>query len=48
MSKKTSKYERDKAAKKVWRETKDKRASVSAYVAGNKWATENARGVGNL
>ncbi len=33
--------------KKVLRQTGDHRQAVRAYCAGNKWATENAKAVGN-
>lgn len=38
---------RDKAAKEVYRVTRNPRAAVRRYCAGNKWATENAKAVGN-
>ena len=49
MSKKKnmSMADRDKAYKKVYKQTKDKRQATRAYCAGNKWASENARAVGN-
>lgn len=31
----------------VLRATGDRRAAIRAYCAGNKWATENAKAVGN-
>ena len=40
--------ERDARYVRVLHETRDPRAATRAYVAGNRWATENARGVGNL
>lgn len=39
---------RDKAYKEVYKRTRDHRAAVRAYCAGNKWATENAKAVGNI
>ena len=39
--------DRDDAYKKVYRATGNKRAATRAYCSGNKWATENARAVGN-
>ena len=39
--------DRDQAYKKVYKQTRDRRAATRAYCAGNKWATENAKAVGN-
>ena len=39
--------DRDDAYKKVYKQTGNKRLATRAYCAGNKWATENAQGVGN-
>lgn len=33
--------------KETYRRTRDHRMAVRAYCAGNKWATENAKAVGN-
>lgn len=43
----TSTCERDKRYKETYRATRDHRAAVRSYCAGNKWATENAKAVGN-
>ena len=34
--------------KRVYSQTGDHRAAIRVYVAGNKWATENAKAVGNI
>jgi len=47
MKKERNLQQRDKDAKKVYRETRNQRAAVRAYASGNKWAEENARAVGN-
>jgi hypothetical protein len=39
--------ERDKRYVKVRRSGGSPRAAVRAYCAGNRWLTENAKGVGN-
>jgi len=39
--------ERDRDYKEVYHKTKDHRAAVRAYCAGNVWLTENAKAVGN-
>jgi hypothetical protein len=39
--------ERDRDYVRTLRTTKNPRAAVRAYCAGNVWATENAKGVGN-
>ena len=39
--------ERTKEYKKVHKQTHNPRAAVRAYCSGNKWATENAKAVGN-
>ena len=39
--------DRDDAYKRTYKATKDKRAATRAYCSGNKWATENAKAVGN-
>ena len=46
-AKDTSLVERDKRYVQVLRDTKSPRQAVRSYCAGNKWATENAKGVGN-
>lgn len=33
--------------RKVYSQTRDHRAAIRAYCAGNKWLTENAKAVGN-
>ena len=33
--------------KKVYKKTRDHRAAVRVYCAGNKWLIENAKAVGN-
>ena len=38
---------RNADAKAVYRATRDPRAAIRAYCAGNKWLTENAKAVGN-
>ena len=39
--------DRDRDYVRVLRATRNPRAAVRAYCAGNVWATENAKGVGN-
>ena len=39
--------ERDRDYVKVLRATRDPRQATRAYCQGNRWATENAKGVGN-
>lgn len=39
--------ERDRDYVETLHRTKNPRAAVRAYCAGNVWATENAKGVGN-
>ena len=39
--------ERDRDYRRVYAKTRDHRAAVRAYCAGNQWATENAKAVGN-
>lgn len=39
--------ERNEDYKRTLQRTRDPRAAVRAYCAGNKWATENAKAVGN-
>ena len=39
--------ERSKAYKETLRATRNPRAAVRAYAAGNRWAEENAKAVGN-
>ena len=43
----TSLKDRDDAYKKTYRATGNRRAATRAYCSGNKWATENAKAVGN-
>ena len=38
---------RNADAKAVYKQTKDPKAAIRAYCAGNKWAIENAKAVGN-
>jgi hypothetical protein len=38
---------RDADYKRVYSATRDHRAAVRAYCAGNKWLTENAKATGN-
>ena len=38
---------RSKAYKQTLRQTRDRRAAVRSYSQGNKWASENAKAVGN-
>ncbi len=45
---KTGLVDRDKAYVEVLHKTKDPRKATAVYVEGNKWATENAKAVGNL
>jgi len=40
-------YERDRDYKRTLRRTKDPRAATREFCRGNKWATENAKAVGN-
>lgn len=39
--------ERVKDYKMVYAATRNHKAAIRAYCAGNKWATENAKAVGN-
>jgi len=39
--------QRNESYKKTYKATGDHKAAVRAYCAGNKWATENAKAVGN-
>jgi hypothetical protein len=39
--------ERTQDYKRVYSQTRDHRAAVRTYCAGNVWLTENAKGVGN-
>jgi len=32
---------------KIYKQTRDPRAAIRAYCAGNKWLEENAKAVGN-
>ena len=44
---KTGLQDRDKAYKETYKRTGSKRMATRAYCSGNKWATENAKAVGN-
>ena len=39
--------QRNADAKKVYHRTKDPRAAIRIYCAGNRWLEENAKAVGN-
>ena len=45
--KETSLINRDKMYKDILKTTKNPRTATRAYCQGNKWATENAKAVGN-
>jgi hypothetical protein len=47
-SKGTGTASRMQAHNEVLRNGGTRRQAIGAYVAGNKWATENARAVGNI
>ena len=47
-SKSTGMAARSKAYETVLREGGTHKQAVQSYVAGNKWATENAKAVGNI
>lgn len=39
---------RMKGYKDTYKTTRDHRMAIRTYVSGNRWATENARAVGNI
>jgi len=43
-----SEQERLAEYKRVYKETGDHHEAIRAYCRGNKWATENAKAVGNI